>query len=76
MGNSGITSEVTQHAASDVETESRPKGVYKTCWGNTWWSMIQHNKQRIYLGTFASPEAAADAYRLAKERLTHSSASP
>jgi hypothetical protein len=62
--------EVSSAPAEHVETESRPKGAYRTSWGNTWFSMVQHNNKRTYLGTFSSPEAAAEAYRLAKERVT------
>lgn len=52
-----------------METESRPKGVYRTSWGNTWWSMVTHQNKRIYLGTFSSPEAASAAYEQAKKSL-------
>lgn len=69
MSDLGITSEVTQHHENHVETESRPKGVYRTSWGNTWWSMVTHQNKRIYLGTFSSPEAASAAYEQAKKSL-------
>lgn len=53
----------------DMETVSPLKGVYRTSWGTTWWSMVKHKGQRIYLGTFDSPEAAHTAYISAKEKL-------
>lgn len=54
---------------NDVETQSAYKGVYRTSWGNAWWSMIKHKGERIYLGTFTSPEAAHTAYTEAKQKL-------
>lgn len=62
-------SEVTHNQDIPVESKSRPKGAYRTMWGNTWWSMIMHNKKRIYLGTFPSLEAASEAYNKAKASL-------
>jgi EREBP-like factor len=38
------------------------RGVYLTSWGNRWVSMINKDKKRHYLGTFATEEEAAHAY--------------
>jgi hypothetical protein len=69
MSEFDITSEVSQLSDNPVESQSRHRGAYRTAWGNTWWSMIQRNGQRIYLGTFPTPEEATAAYDQARVRL-------
>ena len=52
-----------------VDDGRLPRGVYRSSWGNTFYSMIQHNKKRHYLGSFDSEEDALEAYRAAARRL-------
>lgn len=48
------------------QKSSLPKGVYRN--GNGYCARIQVARRKVYLGQFASPEAAATAYREAAER--------
>lgn len=44
------------------------KGVYKSARGG-YWSSIMHNGKRRHLGTFETPELAAEFYQLASDML-------
>ena len=57
-------SEATPPGRSD-----RIRGVYETSWGGSWFAQVRHRGKLHYLGTYPSPEDAAEAYRLAKESL-------
>lgn len=56
-----MTLEVTTPSSGDAEPPSYT-GVYRTSWGNRWWSTIRVNGRPTYLGTFSSPREAAEAY--------------
>lgn len=45
------------------------KGVYETSWGGRYFAQIYRNGKRHYLGTYATPEGAAEAYQKAEELL-------
>lgn len=64
-----IPVEVSNYHNDGMETQSRPKGAYRTQWGNTWYSKIRVDGKYHYLGTFASAEEAHDAYVRADARL-------
>lgn len=55
---------------SSVEVTQRlPKGVYRTSWGNRYWSKVKGGGRVWYLGTFQTPDEARSAYLDAKKRL-------
>ena len=64
-------SEVTQdhHTGMDRQT-SKPKGVYRTSWGNRWFAQIRRNGKLHYLGTYEDEEKAAAAYESAAKLLS------
>lgn len=50
---------------SEVTTDSvrgMDRGVYRTSWGNRWFSQIRRGGKLHYLGTFQTKEEAAAAY--------------
>jgi hypothetical protein len=49
------------------------RGVYETSHGGRWFAQIRRDGKLHYLGTYASPEAAAAAYERADEVLGASS---
>ena len=51
----------------------KPKGVYRTSWGNRWFAQIRRNGKLRYLGTFEDVESAAAAYDAAARLLERES---
>lgn len=49
--------------------ETKYRGAFRTAWGSTWRSMIQHEGRRYDLGTFPNAEEAARAYDRAASQL-------
>ena len=49
---------------------SKPKGVYRTSWGNRWFAQIRRKGKLHYLGTFNDKESAAAAYESAAKLLS------
>lgn len=49
---------------------SKPKGVYRTSWGNRWFAQIRRNGKLHYLGTYEDEEKAAAAYESAAKLLS------
>jgi hypothetical protein len=48
----------------------KTKGVYRTSWGNKWFSQIRKDGKLYYLGTFKTQEDAAQAFSDASVLLT------
>ena len=48
---------------------NKNRGVYRTSWGNRWFAQIRRAGKLHYLGTFPTPEKAAEAYTRAAELL-------
>lgn len=46
---------------SEAGTKSKPRGVYRTSYGNRWFGQIRRKGKLYYLGTFASEEEASEA---------------
>lgn len=51
----------------EIEVTTNPdthkvRGVYRTSWGNRWFSQIRRGGKLHYLGTFQTREEAAAAY--------------
>ena len=56
----------------EVSTLAQPvriKGVSETSWGGRWFAHIRRAGRLHYLGTYPTPEDAAEAYRQAEELL-------
>lgn len=49
--------------------EQKNRGVYRTSWGNRWFAQIRRGGKLHYLGTYPTPEEAAEAYARAAEVL-------
>ena len=65
MGMKAMKSEV------DTAPPTRMKrGVYRTSWGNRWFSQIRRDGKLHYLGTYQSEEEAQDAFDAAAEALS------
>lgn len=64
-------SEVTQDKPYPKDRHiSKPKGVYRTSWGNRFFAQIRRNGKLHYLGTYPDEEQAAAAYESAAKLLS------
>jgi hypothetical protein len=60
-------------AESEVTTPpvgKKNRGVYETSYGGRWFAQIRRGGKLHYLGTYSSPDAAAEAYARAAEILS------
>jgi hypothetical protein len=46
---------------SEAGTETKPRGVYRTSYGNRWFAQIRRGGKLHYLGTFATQDEASEA---------------
>jgi len=60
----------TESEVTTPSAEVRNRGVYETSYGGRWFAQIRRGGKLHYLGTYATPEAAAEAYRRADELLS------
>ena len=58
-----------ESVATTTGQASKNRGVYESSYGGKWFSQIRRGGKLHYLGTYPTPEEAADAYHRAAEQL-------
>lgn len=56
-----------ESVATTPRSKSGNRGVYESSYGGKWFAQIRRGGKLHYLGTFGSPEDAAEAYSRAAE---------